>query len=65
MALVNGLETENLMDVVNQVEHNWETDKTVWQASTKWKGGFRVINTSPVGVTLTRPVAVSTSLEVI
>ena len=65
MAIVNGLETENSMEVVNQVKQNGETGKTVWQALTKWKGGFRVINTSPVGVTLRRPVEVSTSLEVI
>ncbi len=30
MALVNGLETEDLMKVVNQVKQNWETGKTVW-----------------------------------
>ena len=46
MPLVNGLETEKLMEVVDQVKQNWETGKTVWQASTKWKGGFRVLTCS-------------------
>lgn len=42
MALINGLETEKLIQVVDTVKQNWEIGKTVWKASTKWKGGFKV-----------------------
>jgi uncharacterized OsmC-like protein len=42
MALVNGLETEKLMEVVGQVKQNWEKGRTVWKASTKWLSGFKV-----------------------
>ena len=42
MAVVNGLETEKLLKVVDTVKQNWETGRTVWKASTSWKGGFKV-----------------------
>lgn len=41
-ALVNGLDVDNLMKIVGAVKENWEKGKTVWKASTTWKGGFRV-----------------------
>jgi uncharacterized OsmC-like protein len=40
--LVNGLDVDNLMKVVGAVKENWEKGKTVWKASTSWKGGFKV-----------------------
>ncbi len=40
--LVNGLDVDNLMKVVATVKENWEKGKTVWKASTAWKGGFKV-----------------------
>jgi len=40
--LVNGLDVDNLMKVVGAVKENWEKGKTVWKASTTWKGGFKV-----------------------
>ena len=40
--LVNGLDVDNLMKVVGAVKENWEKGKTVWKASTAWKGGFKV-----------------------
>jgi len=40
--LVNGLDTEQLMNVVKTVKENWEAGKTSWKASTKWRGGFKV-----------------------
>lgn len=42
MPIVNGLETEKLMQVVETVKKNWEVGRTVWKASTTWKGGFKV-----------------------
>lgn len=42
MALVNGLDTEKLMEVVGAVKQNWEKGRTVWKASTKWLEGFKV-----------------------
>lgn len=42
MAVVNGLDTEKLVKVVETVKGNWETGRTVWKASTEWKGGFKV-----------------------
>ncbi len=46
MELINGLEKEKLFQVVDQVKQDWETGRTVWTASTKWKGGFRVMTCS-------------------
>ena len=43
---VNGLETNNLMSVVETVKKNWETGRTVWKASTKWVDGFKVETSS-------------------
>lgn len=42
MAMINGLDTDSLMKVVETVKQNWEIGKTVWKASTSWKGGFKV-----------------------
>src|SRR5574337_1124364 len=42
MPVVNGLETEKLMQVVETVKKNWEVGRTVWKASTSWKGAFKV-----------------------
>lgn len=42
MSIINGLETESLLNVVESVKKNWETGKTVWQATATWKDGFRV-----------------------
>ncbi|MDA8239308.1 MAG: hypothetical protein M0Z67_02930 [Nitrospiraceae bacterium] len=42
LTVVNGLDTEKLMKVVETVKQNWETGRTVWKASTTWKGGFKV-----------------------
>jgi uncharacterized OsmC-like protein len=40
--LVNGLDVDNLMKVVGTVKENWEKGRTVWKASTTWRGGFKV-----------------------
>jgi uncharacterized OsmC-like protein len=40
--IINGLDTGNLMKVVETVKQNWEAGKTTWKASTTWKGGFKV-----------------------
>ena len=40
--VVNGLDVDNLMKIVGAVKQNWEKGKTVWKASTAWKGGFKV-----------------------
>jgi uncharacterized OsmC-like protein len=40
--VINGLDPEKLMKVVETVKQNWEAGRTVWKASTTWKGGFRV-----------------------
>jgi uncharacterized OsmC-like protein len=42
MPLINGLNTEKLLDIVEAVKQNWETGKTVWTASARWLGGFQV-----------------------
>ena len=42
MPVMNGLETEKLMQVVETVKKNWEVARTVWKASTSWKGRFKV-----------------------
>jgi len=46
LTIVNGLDTEKLMKVVETVKQNWETGRTVWKASTTWKGGFKVATCS-------------------
>ena len=40
--MVNGLNTDNLVKTVEAVKENWELGKTVWKASTSWKGGFKI-----------------------
>jgi len=42
MPIINGLETEKLLNVVELVKKNWETGKTVWKAAATWKDGFSV-----------------------
>lgn len=42
MSIINGLDTEKLVSVVESVKQNWQTGKTVWKASTTWRGGFKV-----------------------
>lgn len=42
MPVINGLEIDNLVKVVEAVKQKWEMGKTVWKASTTWKGGFKV-----------------------
>jgi len=42
MAMVNGLEVDNLVKVVEAVKQKWEMGKSVWKASTIWRGGFKV-----------------------
>jgi uncharacterized OsmC-like protein len=42
MPVLNGLQTEKLLDVVESVRKHWETGKTVWQATATWVDGFRV-----------------------
>ncbi|MDA8171968.1 MAG: OsmC family protein [Nitrospiraceae bacterium] len=42
MPVINGLNTDDLVKVVETVKQKWETGKTVWKASTDWKGGFQV-----------------------
>ncbi len=42
MPVINGLETEKLMEVVDNLKKNWEMGRTVWKASTTWRGAFKV-----------------------
>jgi uncharacterized OsmC-like protein len=42
MPVVNGLEINDLVKVVEAVKQNWTMGKTVWKATTEWKGGFKV-----------------------
>ncbi|MEJ2183074.1 MAG: OsmC family protein [Nitrospirota bacterium] len=42
MAVINGLDTEKLTEVVDTVKQNWQMGKTTWKATTEWQGGFRV-----------------------
>ncbi len=42
ITVINGLDTEKLTKVVETVKQNWEVGRTVWKASTSWKGGFKV-----------------------
>ncbi len=46
MAEINGLKTECLLQVIEQVKTNWEIGKTVWKASAQWEGGFKVKTSS-------------------
>lgn len=40
--VINGLDPGKLMKVVETVKQNWEMGRTIWKASTTWKGGFKV-----------------------
>jgi len=40
--VINGLDPEKLVKVVETVKQNWEVGRTIWKASTTWKGGFKV-----------------------
>ncbi len=42
MPVINGLDTDELLAIVEAVKQNWEKGKTVWTASARWLGGFRV-----------------------
>jgi uncharacterized OsmC-like protein len=42
MPMINGLNTEKLLEIVEAVRQNWETGKTVWTASARWLDGFQV-----------------------
>lgn len=42
MPMINGLNTDCLMNVVKTVKENWQTGKTVWKATAKWVDGFAV-----------------------
>lgn len=46
MSVVNGLDASKLMSVVEAVKQNWEAGRTVWKASTKWDGAFKVSSSS-------------------
>jgi uncharacterized OsmC-like protein len=46
MSVVNGLDASKLMSVVETVKQNWEAGRTVWKASTKWDGAFKVSSSS-------------------
>lgn len=46
MSVVNGLDVSKLMSVVETVKQNWEAGRTVWKASTKWDGAFKVSSSS-------------------
>ena len=42
MPVINGLNTDDLIKVVETVKQKWEVGRTVWKAETDWKGGFKV-----------------------
>lgn len=42
MTTINGLDIDKLLNAVEMVKQNWETGKTVWKATSTWKGGFKV-----------------------
>jgi uncharacterized OsmC-like protein len=46
MAMINGLETEGLKNVVAGIQQNWETGKITRSAMIEWKGGFKSEATS-------------------
>ncbi len=53
MPMINGLDSDELLAIVEAVKQNWERGKTVWQAQARWLGGFRV-ETGSRGFTLTQ-----------
>lgn len=46
MAVINGLNTDSLKNVVDGVRQNWETGSITRSASIEWKGGFKSEATS-------------------
>lgn len=46
MAIINGLDTDSLQNVVESVRQNWETGRITRSASVEWKGGFKSKATS-------------------
>jgi len=46
MAVINGLDTDSLKNVVDSVKQNWETGRITRSASVEWKGGFKSEATS-------------------
>ena len=46
MAIINGLDTDSLNNVVDSVQQNWETGRITKSASVEWKGGFKSEATS-------------------
>ena len=46
MAIINGLDTDSLKNVVDSVQQNWETSRITRSASVEWKGGFKSEATS-------------------
>ncbi len=42
MSMINGLNTDDLMAAVEGMKKDWQTGKSTWTASTKWKDGFQV-----------------------
>jgi len=46
MAIINGLDTDSLKNVVESVKQNWETGRITRSASVEWKGGFKSEATS-------------------
>jgi uncharacterized OsmC-like protein len=46
MAIINGLNTDSLNNVVESVKQNWETGRITRSASVEWKGGFKSEATS-------------------
>jgi uncharacterized OsmC-like protein len=46
MAVINGLNTDSLQNVVDSVKQNWESGRITRAASVEWKGGFKSEATS-------------------
>jgi uncharacterized OsmC-like protein len=46
MAMINGLDTASLKNVVTGIQENWETGSITRSASIEWKGGFKSEATS-------------------
>jgi uncharacterized OsmC-like protein len=46
MAVINGLDTDSLKNVVESIKQNWETGRITRSASVEWKGGFKSEATS-------------------
>ena len=46
MAVINGLDTDSLKNVVDSVRQNWETGRITRSASVEWKSGFKSEATS-------------------